>query len=197
MVAVEPDSGAMLWSFDSGAPLLSVMQSEASPPGVHIFPGVDGGLYAYQGLDSDTAKLEVRCAWGAASAAWGGCCMGSAWSLHVSATVSTLCTLSMPSPSLTVPPVSSSLTAPTPLLHSTTQRLPITLPELVEASPSLTDDDSVIIGNRKSSVFMLDVTTGRLVQALSGSLEDRAAEGGCTVTGSGRLSALSTLTVSS
>ena len=57
------------------------------------------------------------------------------------------------------------------------QRLPITLPELVEASPSLTDDGSIIVGNRKSSVFMLDVVTGRLVQALSGSLEDRAEEG--------------------
>ena len=57
------------------------------------------------------------------------------------------------------------------------QRLPITMKELVEASPSLTDDGSIIVGNRKSSVYMLDVTSGRLVQMLSGSLEDRAAEG--------------------
>ena len=60
MVAVDPSVGSMLWSFDSGSPLLSVQQSDASPPGVHIFPGVDGGLYAYHGLDRDTARLEVR-----------------------------------------------------------------------------------------------------------------------------------------
>lgn len=59
VVAVDPSSGNILWTFDSGSPLLSVQQSEASPPGVHIFPGVDGGLYAYHGVDSETAKLEV------------------------------------------------------------------------------------------------------------------------------------------
>ncbi|GAX74713.1 hypothetical protein CEUSTIGMA_g2161.t1, partial [Chlamydomonas eustigma] len=113
VVAVDPLSGAVLWSFDSGSPLLSVQQSEAAPPGVHIFPGVDGGLYAYHGLDKDTAKLE---------------------------------------------------------------RLPVTLPELVELSPSLTDDGSIIVGNRKSSVFILDASDGRLLQTLSGSLEDRTLE---------------------
>jgi len=60
VVAVDPSGGSVLWSFDSGSPLLSVQQSEASPPGVHIFPGVDGGLYAYHGLDSNKARLEVR-----------------------------------------------------------------------------------------------------------------------------------------
>ncbi len=139
IVAVDPDGGNVLWSFDSGSPLVSVQQSEASPPGVHIFPGVDGGLYAYHGLDANSARLEVFAPSHGDARAW-----------------------------TTAVGVTSH--------HHAAQRLPITLPELVESSPSLTEDGSIIVGNRKSSVIMLDVATGRLVQSLSGTLEDRAAE---------------------
>ena len=58
IVAVDSQSGALLWTFDSGAPLVSVKQPQDSK--MHIFPGVDGGLYAYHGLGDDGAKLEVR-----------------------------------------------------------------------------------------------------------------------------------------
>lgn len=60
--------------------------------------------------------------------------------------------------------------APSPPL----QRLPITLPELVEAAPSVTADSSVIVGSRTASVFVLDKHSGRLVWAITpkqGSLE--------------------------
>ena len=60
VVAVDPRSGNILWTFDSGSPLLSVQQSESSPPGLHIFPGVDGGLSANHGVDSQTARLYVK-----------------------------------------------------------------------------------------------------------------------------------------
>lgn len=59
VVALDTNSGSILWTFDSGSPLVSVKQSEAAAPGLNIFPGVDGGLYAYHGLDQSTAKLEV------------------------------------------------------------------------------------------------------------------------------------------
>lgn len=49
------------------------------------------------------------------------------------------------------------------------QRLPVTLPDLVAAAPSLTDDGSVILGERRSTVYLLDAATGRLLQALSNS----------------------------
>ena len=78
VVAVEPSSGAVLWTFDSGSPLVSVVQNGAVPGGLNIFPGVDGGLYAYSADDpqpdagdgdtgapsgADGAKLQVwlRC----------------------------------------------------------------------------------------------------------------------------------------
>ncbi|KAG1652981.1 hypothetical protein FOA52_006315, partial [Chlamydomonas sp. UWO 241] len=81
----------------------------------HIVPGVDGGLYAFHGIDENAAKLE---------------------------------------------------------------RLPISLPELVDASPSLAHDGSIIVGRRESAVFVLDTLTGRLVRHLSGGdgLKDRAGE---------------------
>eukprot|EP00798_Chlamydomonas_sp_ICE-L_P020836 gene20836-27668_t len=71
---------------------------------IHVFPGVDGGLYAYHGLEDGKAKLE---------------------------------------------------------------RLPVTLPELVDASPSLTDDGSVILGKRVTTLFLVDRRTGDLLKVLS------------------------------
>ncbi len=63
IVGVDGSSGARLWSFDTGAPLVSVRQ--ADPPHGHtplnIFPGIDGSLYAYHGRAEDgQAQLEVR-----------------------------------------------------------------------------------------------------------------------------------------
>jgi serine/threonine-protein kinase/endoribonuclease IRE1 len=51
------------------------------------------------------------------------------------------------------------------------QRLPISLPELVESAPSLTADGSIILGRRDSKVFLLDKRTGRGVHTLSNAAE--------------------------
>lgn len=48
----------------------------------------------------------------------------------------------------------------------TAQRLPMSLPELVEAAPSLTADGSIILGRRESKVFLLDKRTGRSITTL-------------------------------
>lgn len=48
-----------------------------------------------------------------------------------------------------------------------TQRLPISLPELVEAAPSLTADGSIILGRRESKVFVVDRRTGRRLSTIS------------------------------
>lgn len=62
VVGVDSFTGSILWTFDSGAPLVSMRQSEYGDR-MNVFPGVDGGLYAYHGLDeSRRAKLEVRLA---------------------------------------------------------------------------------------------------------------------------------------
>lgn len=88
VVGVDSSSGATLWTFDSGAPLVSMRQSELADRRMNIFPGADGSLYAYHGLDeANHAKLEV-CAhaqlrmhmvigtWGAqCRMAWGGPCV--------------------------------------------------------------------------------------------------------------------------
>mgnify|MGYP001807107570 CR=1 FL=1 len=69
------------------------------------------------------------------------------------------------------------------------QRLPISLPELVESAPSLTADGSIILGSRDSKVFLLDRRTGRSVTTLSNAaeaLEDHSStlgEGGIGVLG--------------
>ena len=49
IVAVDRDRGRVLWTFDSGAPLVSARQSPAGRRGFNVFPGADGGLYAYHG----------------------------------------------------------------------------------------------------------------------------------------------------
>ncbi|KAG2484704.1 hypothetical protein HYH03_016532 [Edaphochlamys debaryana] len=112
VVAVQQDSGHVLWTYDTGTPLVTVKQGQAmAPRGLRIFPGVDGGLYAY-GPGLVAADGEAA----------GG---------------------------------------------TKLERLPITLPELVDASPSLTDDGSVILGKRLTRVYVLDRATGLLLQQLS------------------------------
>lgn len=60
VVAVDRTAGRVLWTFDSGAPLVSAKQSPASS-GFNVFPGADGGLYAYHGAsERGAAGLEVR-----------------------------------------------------------------------------------------------------------------------------------------
>lgn len=98
IVAVDPETGKRLWEFDSGSPLVSARRSEETH--MNVFPGVDGGLYAYYG-------------------------------------------------------------------YKGLERLPITLPDLVDASPSLADDGSVILGNRRSMLYLVDRNTGKLIRSIS------------------------------
>jgi hypothetical protein len=78
LVAVEPDSGRLLWTFDSGSPLVSASGSAevgaglvpegggphatAAPAqqGRAIFPGVDGALYSYKKSGALGRGLEVK-----------------------------------------------------------------------------------------------------------------------------------------
>ena len=77
LVAVEPDSGRLLWTFDSGSPLVSASgsaeegvgllaaegSSHAAPAaqqGRAIFPGVDGALYSYKQDGALGRGLEVN-----------------------------------------------------------------------------------------------------------------------------------------
>lgn len=60
VLAVDRDKGRVLWTFDSGAPLVSAKQSPAGA-GFNVFPGADGGLYAYHGVSKSSGLgLEVR-----------------------------------------------------------------------------------------------------------------------------------------
>ena len=58
--AIDPETGAMLWRYDSGSPMVSVQTLEWLIPGQRatptFFPGADGGLYHY---NSDGGNLEV------------------------------------------------------------------------------------------------------------------------------------------
>lgn len=58
--AIDPETGAVLWRYDSGSPMLSVETLETLVPGQHstptFFPGADGGLYHYK---KDGGHLEV------------------------------------------------------------------------------------------------------------------------------------------
>ena len=60
VVALEQHTGRVVWTFDSGAPLVSAKQSFSSSQGLNVFPGTDGGLYTYHGLTHLNPGLEVR-----------------------------------------------------------------------------------------------------------------------------------------
>ena len=46
------------------------------------------------------------------------------------------------------------------------QRLPATVPQLVEASPSVAEDGAVLTGTHQSSVYVIDSKTGHLLRVL-------------------------------
>jgi hypothetical protein len=60
------------------------------------------------------------------------------------------------------------------------EKLPISLPELVDAAPSLTGDGSVVLGNRQTTLYVLERSSGRLLHVMSNAaagMEDTAALG--------------------
>jgi len=76
VVAVDRDAGEVLWTFDSGAPLVSAKQTQEGN-GFNVFPGADGGLYAYHGMNHQRSLgLEVQWGsgwgWGGVRVGWGG-----------------------------------------------------------------------------------------------------------------------------
>ena len=46
------------------------------------------------------------------------------------------------------------------------QRLPATVPQLVEASPSATEDGALLVGSHSSSVYVVNGKTGTLLRIL-------------------------------
>ena len=48
----------------------------------------------------------------------------------------------------------------------TLQRLPLSVPQLVSASPSATEDGGLVLGSRHSSVYVVDARTGTLLNIL-------------------------------
>jgi hypothetical protein len=52
------------------------------------------------------------------------------------------------------------------------QRLPISLPELVEAAPSMTADGSIIMGRRQSKIYALDKHTGQALYVIADAQEE-------------------------
>jgi hypothetical protein len=60
-----------------------------------------------------------------------------------------------------------SATSNHPLAIRPPQRLPLSLPELVQAAPSLTADGSVIVGRRESRIYVLDRHTGQPLTTLT------------------------------
>lgn len=74
LVALDNDSGDILWTFDSGTPLLSSANpgaaavnlegspgdiSGVAPPKEGIFPSTDGSLYVYRADDKGLPRIEV------------------------------------------------------------------------------------------------------------------------------------------
>jgi hypothetical protein len=51
--------------------------------------------------------------------------------------------------------------------HVIAQKLPVTVPELVELSPSITVDNALVLGSKQTTVFMLDRRTGKLLKTFS------------------------------
>lgn len=47
------------------------------------------------------------------------------------------------------------------------QRLPANIAQLVEASPSATEDGALLLGSHSSSVYVVDGKTGTLLRVLS------------------------------
>ncbi|KAF5826526.1 hypothetical protein DUNSADRAFT_2826, partial [Dunaliella salina] len=60
IAGLDAESGSLLWTYSTGAPLVSVSQSDTSGD-VSIFPGVDGSLYAYSGHNGEDPSLQVCC----------------------------------------------------------------------------------------------------------------------------------------
>ena len=46
------------------------------------------------------------------------------------------------------------------------QRLPATVPQLVTASPSATEDGALLLGRHRSSVYVVDAKSGALLRVL-------------------------------
>ena len=61
LTALELQTGQVLWSFDSGAPLVSSGKGLSAGSSIvpHVFPGADGTLYRVQ-RGGVGAKIEVR-----------------------------------------------------------------------------------------------------------------------------------------
>ena len=159
LVALDKHTGARLWTFDSGAPLLSssiphqAQLQAAAPPdladaeaaGVRaargsVFPGTDGGLYALLSGDDGSPRVEARLP----------AVLQLPASTHAYArAASQLALTPHPQPK----PVRVRL-----------QRLPMGVSDLVNQSPIGTLDGNTLLGSQHTSVFLVDGCSGRLLR---------------------------------
>ncbi len=49
--------------------------------------------------------------------------------------------------------------------HTLTQRLPLSVQQLVQQSPSLTQSNGLLLGRRATSVFVVDAASGRVIKS--------------------------------
>jgi hypothetical protein len=165
VVGVDREAGHVLWTFDSGKPLVSSKQSQGN--GFNVFPGADGGLYAYHGMTkAQGAGLEVRC--GGGGEGQGAAGRGSRPRARGRARLR--------GPANGAIALGPNARAPPRAPHPPWQRLPLSLPELVAAAPSLTADGSLIVGRRESRVFVLDRNTGQPLATLGADGADQASQ---------------------
>ena len=64
-------------------------------------------------------------------------------------------------------------------------KLPVTTKDLVEASPSITNDGAVIVGTRKTTVFAVDSRSGEILRTFDPDAEDDAAVEGDVLANNG------------
>jgi hypothetical protein len=59
VLALDHHTGATLWNFDTGSPLVSARQRADLGHTFNVIPGSDGGLYTYHATKPMEAALEV------------------------------------------------------------------------------------------------------------------------------------------
>ena len=143
-MALNQDSGDLLWSFDTGSPLVSSSGQDLAAnlgPAAKanaIFPGADGSLYVYRHAGASERGLEVR--------ANLMCTLDGA--IRVQARAVALHANPMPDKAA-----------------SWVQKLPMTVAEVVDIAPSMTPDGSLVVGSRTTTVYLLDPATGAVLRA--------------------------------
>jgi serine/threonine-protein kinase/endoribonuclease IRE1 len=151
--AVDAKTGKFLWSFDTGSALVHASSSSSSSSS----SGGDGG---------EDESGEGRGGDGARGSSSSSVFPGLDGSLYVARRGRS---------SSSAADIFSGAGSKTEFSIS---RLPVTTRDLVEASPSVTNDGAVIVGTRKTTVFAVDAESGEIVRTFdpeTGDLDDDSA----------------------